>query len=214
MPRSRVAHMVGACVMLGASAAWCTGLATNTPPPDQQHLPPKWSPVRSERDLRSIEEWAAIAAASSLSRSCLELVKAPMQPLTGEDLVALTRTIINDCFARQGSSEQSEQVDALPFMYARHSRTGIPLELAYKCGCVVPTTCSVYARLQDVREDHCCGHGEVPVYNDDLGGTYGGCVPRELISGEPRSEACPAPGAALPARSRPARAYRGHDQPP
>src|SRR5688572_16545917 len=200
MPRSRVAHIVGASVMLGGAAAWCIGLAANAPPPEQQPPPPEWYPVRSESDLRNVEEWAAIAASSNQSRSCLDQAKRPTEALAGEDLAALTRTIINDCFARQGSSEQSEQVNALPFIYARHARTGIPLELAYGCGCVVPTTCSVYARLQDIREDHCCGHGAVPVYNDDFGGTYGGCVPQELVSGEPRSDACPGLGAALPAR--------------
>jgi hypothetical protein len=49
------------------------------------------------------------------------------------------------------------------------------------------------------------------VYNGDLGATYGGCVPRELTSLEQRREACPARGAALPARSYPADAYRNGD---
>src|SRR5262249_3936397 len=131
--------------------------------------------------------------------------------LTSEKLAELTRNIINSCFARQGSSEQSEQVEALPFTYARQARTGIPLELAYKCGCVVPESCFVYARLQDVREDQCCGQGGVPLYNGDFGATYGGCVPRELATPEPRSKACPARGAALPAPSYPAEAYRNED---
>jgi len=205
---------VGAGVLLGASAAWCTGFVTNTPQPEPQKLPPEWRPspeIRSPSDRRNVEEWAAIAAASNQARSCLDLERGPLQPLIGEKLLELTRDIINSCFARQGSSEQSEQVDALPFIYTRHAGTGIPLELAYKCGCVVPTSCSVYARLQDVREDQCCGRGGVPVYNGDLGGTYGGCVPRELTSVKQRFEACPAHGAALPARSYPADAYRNDD---
>jgi len=211
MPRSHVSHKVVAGVLLSATAAWCTGLATNTPQPELQKMPPERRPppeIRSPSDRRNVEEWAAIAAASNQARSCLELEKGPLQALTGEKLVALTRNTINGCFARQGSSEQSEQVDALPFVYTRHASTGLPVELAYKCGCVVPNTCSVYARLQDVREDQCCGHGGVPVYNGDFGATYGGCVPRELAPVEQRFETCPADGAALPARSYPADAYR------
>lgn len=203
--------MVVAGVLLGTTAAWCTSFATNTPLPEPRKMPPEWGPspeLRSPSDRRNVEEWAAIAAASNQARSCLDLEKGAPQALTGEKLMELTRNIINSCFARQGSSEQSEQVDALPFIYTRHASTGIPVELAYKCGCVVPHSCSVYARLRGVREDQCCGHGGTPVYNGDLGATYGGCVPRELTSVEQRIQACPARGAALPARSQPADAHR------
>jgi hypothetical protein len=210
MGRSRVTHMVVAGVMLGVTAAWCSGISKNTAQPEPQPLPPEWEPspeVRSPSDLRTVEEWAAIAAASNQARTCLELERGPLRGLTGEKLLELTRNIINSCFARQGSSEQSEQVDALPFTYARHARTGIPLELAYQCGCVTPTTCSVYARLQDVRQDQCCGQDRAPLYNDDFGSTYGGCVPRELTTPEQRGRACPVRGKALPAPSYPAGNY-------
>jgi hypothetical protein len=214
MGRLRVTHTVGAGVMLCVTWAWCAGFATNTAQPEPQKVPPEWEPspeIRSPSDRRNVEEWAAIAAASKQAHTCLELERGPLRGFTGEKLVDLTRNIINGCFARQGASEQSEEVDALPFTYARHAPTGIPLELAYQCGCVVPSSCSVYARLQDVREDQCCGHGGAPLYNDDLGSTYGGCVPRELTTREQRMKACPARGEAPPARSRPADAYRGDD---
>jgi hypothetical protein len=214
MGRSRVTHMGVAGVILGVTAVWCTGFATNTEQPEPQKLPTEWDPspeIRSPSDRRNVEEWAAVAAASNQARTCLERESGLLRDLTGEKLVELTRNIINSCFARQGSSAQSEQVDALPFSYARHGRIGTPLELAYKCGCVVPTSCSVYARLQDVREDQCCGQGGAPLYNGDLGGTYGGCVPGDLTTREQRMQACPARGGALPARSYPADARRGDD---
>ena len=178
MARSRITHMVVAGVMLGLTAVWCPGFATNTAQPEPQALPPERAPspeIRAPSDLRNVEEWAAMAAASNQARTCLERESGPLRSLTGEKLVELTRDIINRCFARQGSSAQSEQVAALPLTYGRHARTGIPLELAYKCGCVIPSSCSVYARLQGVREDQCCGHGGTPLYNGDFGETYGGC---------------------------------------
>jgi hypothetical protein len=203
---------VVAGVLLGATAAWCC--ATNAPQPGPHETLPASGPspeARSPPDRRNVEKSPAIAAASNQARSCLDLERRPSQALTGEPLLDLTRNIINSCFARQGSSAQAEQVDALPLVYARHASTGTPVELAYKCGCVVPRSCAVYARFAGVREDQCCGHGGVPVYNGDLDATYGGCVPPELASVEQQVEACPARGAALPARSYAADAYRGGD---
>jgi hypothetical protein len=153
-------------------------------PPDQRQSLELVTPYTQ----RSVEDWARIARATHEAQTCLKRELGSVREVGHEELDALTLELVNGCFARQGTSEQAEQVDGLPFTYAIHRETGLPVELVYECGCIVPNRCWVFARFADVWEHECCERGGVPIDVD--GNYYGGCVPIELASPEQLKPSC------------------------
>ena len=139
--------------------------------------------------VRTVEDWARIGNASGRARSCLEAKVKKIEALGGLTLEAMTAELISGCFARAGSGEQRDQADALPFTYAVHQSTGLPLELVYFCSDVCPTKGRVSARWTDVAEEECCQRGGVPDIHSGWP-IYVGCVPEELSSLDQKEMHC------------------------
>jgi hypothetical protein len=116
-----------------------------------------------------------------LARRCLEQ-RAPKPRVLGTAaLQELTAELVATCFAPAGSWEQESQRGALPYVYAIHEASGLPIQLDYFCTDVCPKYGDVLASLVGPSEQGCLQIGGVPD-RDNGWQSYSACLPDELLA--------------------------------
>jgi len=125
-------------------------------------------------------EQGARRASSERARACLESRVRSPQRLAGSELQKLTDELVRACFSPAGTDQQDEESGALPFRYAIHEPSGLPLELSYHCSDLCPNQGHVRAHFADIALSVCRQRGGTPdIYNGF--GVYEGCTPPELV---------------------------------